>query len=62
MLLSFPFSSRIYIWNPHGIFQNTQPCKMICLTSTAITLHWLWLSYGLIVVAPVMLATGMGRC
>lgn len=39
-----------------------QPCKMICLTSTAITLHWLWLSYGLIVVAPVMLATGMGRC
>lgn len=42
--------------------ESYQPSKVICLTNTAITLHWLWLSYGLIVVAPVMLATGMERC
>jgi len=34
---------------------------MICLTNTTITLHWLQLSYGLIVVATGMLATGMER-
>lgn len=43
------------LWN-----LSEYPCKMICLTNTTITLHWLWLSYGLIVVAPVTLATGMG--
>lgn len=43
------------LWN-----LSEYPCKMICLTNTTITLHWLWLSYSLIVVAPVTLATGMG--